>query len=187
MAEENTDQSDIAELRKRADAATTAESERDQAKRELAFIKAGVDTETEFGKLLMERYDGDLSDKAAVEGFAKQFRTALGIPDPSESTEPEPDPTPTEEAEQRQAIDRITASGQTATPQGQGEKAPGWAKKEGMAAGMERIKEGARRFDAASEFLGRVIDAGVEDTDPDVFYDAEAFHEEARRLSAGAN
>ena len=50
----------IKELRDAADRGKKASQELDDMKREMAFLKAGVDTDTKAGKLLFKAYDGEL-------------------------------------------------------------------------------------------------------------------------------
>ena len=48
------------------------------AQRELAFLKAGVDTSTKAGALLLKAYDGDLSDIEALQNEAKELGALRG-------------------------------------------------------------------------------------------------------------
>ena len=57
-------QDNLKELRRAADEGRTAKAEAEAAKRELAFVKAGVDTDTKIGKLLLKTYEGDLTAEA---------------------------------------------------------------------------------------------------------------------------
>lgn len=65
MSDENDAQSggndNLKELRHLADEGRKALAEAEQARRELAFVKAGVDTDTKLGKLLLRTYDGELT------------------------------------------------------------------------------------------------------------------------------
>ena len=54
----------IKELRDAADRGREAMQERDQLKREMAFMKAGVDTDSKAGQLLFKAYDGELDTEA---------------------------------------------------------------------------------------------------------------------------
>lgn len=59
-----------------------------EARRELAFLRAGVDTEAKAGKLLLKSYDGDLSDIEALRTEAQElgvYREA-GAPSTATST-----------------------------------------------------------------------------------------------------
>jgi hypothetical protein len=60
------------ELEKDAAEGKTAAAERDAAKRELAFIKAGIDLDTPTGKLFAKAYDG-ANDVEAVTAAAKEY------------------------------------------------------------------------------------------------------------------
>lgn len=74
MAEtnDNQDQDDIKTLREKADQATAAQAEAQTARRELAFVKAGIDTESKLGGLLFKTYEGDLT-KDALQTEAKEL------------------------------------------------------------------------------------------------------------------
>ena len=54
----------IKELRDAADRGKKATQELDAMKREMAFLKAGVDTDTKAGQLLYKAYDGELVTEA---------------------------------------------------------------------------------------------------------------------------
>ena len=59
MADEQ-DSGGIKELREAAERGRKAAQELDGMKREMAFLKAGVDTDTKAGQLLYKAYDGEL-------------------------------------------------------------------------------------------------------------------------------
>ena len=54
------DSGGIKDLREAAERGRKATQELDDIKREMAFIKAGVDTESKAGQLLYKAYDGEL-------------------------------------------------------------------------------------------------------------------------------
>ena len=54
----------IKELRDAADRGKEAIAERDLLKREVAFMKAGVDTDSKAGQLLFKAYDGELDTES---------------------------------------------------------------------------------------------------------------------------
>ena len=54
----------IKELRDAADRGKKASQELDSMKREMAFLKAGVDTDTKVGQLLYKAYDGELDTES---------------------------------------------------------------------------------------------------------------------------
>lgn len=62
--------------------------ENEQLKRESAFLRAGVDTESKAGKLLLKAYDGDLADIDALKAEAESIGALTAPPAPA------PVPTP---------------------------------------------------------------------------------------------
>lgn len=77
---------DVSELRKAAEGGKAAKLEAELAKKELAFVKAGIDTDSKPAQALLKAYDGELSAdaikaEAAEWGLLKQ-------------AEPEPEATP---------------------------------------------------------------------------------------------
>lgn len=68
---------DIKDLRRAADDGKAARAEAEQARRELAFVKAGVDTDSKLGKLLLKTYEGDLTTDAIK---AEAAELGLGQP-----------------------------------------------------------------------------------------------------------
>ena len=62
------------------------------AQRELAFLKAGVDTDTKAGKLLLKAYDGDLSDVEALKAEAAELGALRGPPPTGTELPQTPDP-----------------------------------------------------------------------------------------------
>lgn len=60
--EETTDS--IKDLRRAADEGRRAAAEADQLRRELAFARAGIDTESKLGRLLLKTYEGELTAEA---------------------------------------------------------------------------------------------------------------------------
>lgn len=72
----------IAELETQLQASKGTETELAGAKRELAFAKAGVDTDSKLGKMLFQTYDGDLSDVAALKAEATELGLLTAEPPP---------------------------------------------------------------------------------------------------------
>jgi hypothetical protein len=58
------------ELRKQAEEAKAHKAELEAAKREMAFVKAGVDTDSKLGKMLLRTYEGEL-DKESIRAEAR--------------------------------------------------------------------------------------------------------------------
>ena len=74
----------IKELRDAADRGKEAIAERDLLKREVAFMKAGVDTDSKAGQLLFKAYDGELD----TDSIKSEWQELAPSPDPV--AEPEP-------------------------------------------------------------------------------------------------
>ncbi|SVC91333.1 uncharacterized protein METZ01_LOCUS344187, partial [marine metagenome] len=89
----------IKELRDAADRGKKASQELDAMKREMAFLKAGVDTDTKAGQLLYKAYDGDL-ETAAIQAEWSELVPAAAAPPPAETV----DATDTQVAEQRRDL-----------------------------------------------------------------------------------
>lgn len=86
------------------------------ASRELAFVKAGVDTENGVGKLLAKTYDGDL-DPEAIKAYAQEYGIEVGATQQTQNTGP-----------QREQIDpaqqRMDSLRAQSRPAGEGERLP---------------------------------------------------------------
>lgn len=88
-------------LRQAAAEGAKAKAEAEALRREMAFLKAGIDTDTKLGKLLLNSYDGELS----VEAIKKEATEIGAIK--VEAPAPEPfkaDPADVELANARQAL-----------------------------------------------------------------------------------
>lgn len=95
----------VRDLEKRAKEADRVKAEAESAKRELAFLKAGIDVDTPQGKLFAKAYDGDPSFEA-VKAAAQEY----GLLDAGKQTVP---------ADEFAAINRIgsaAAGGQVHDP-----------------------------------------------------------------------
>lgn len=84
---------------------TKAQDEARTARRELAFLKAGIDTESNVGKLFAKAYDGDTS-LDAVKAAAAEYGL-IKADEPSE-----------EEIAQQQALQRLAGAAQGAAGPG---------------------------------------------------------------------
>jgi hypothetical protein len=80
MAEETEQQEDVSDLRKAAEAGKAARQEADLAKKELAFVKAGINTDTKPAQALLRSYDGELSTDA-IQAEAREW-SLLDTPAP---------------------------------------------------------------------------------------------------------
>ena len=100
MSEEAQGTEDVSELRKAAEGGKAAKREAEMAKRELAFVKAGVDTDSKPARALLENYEGELT-KEAIQAEAKDWGLVR-------DAEPEPAPDPA--AEQAAAVTETQAT-----------------------------------------------------------------------------
>ena len=104
----------IKELRDAADRGREAIQERDQLKREMAFMKAGVDTDSKAGQLLFKAYDGELETESIQAEWQELVPTPVPVVEP-EPTQDIVNETDTQVAEQRQALAEDSVSVETST------------------------------------------------------------------------
>jgi len=74
----------LAGLRKAADEGKAARAELEAMKRQMAFVKAGVDIDTKLGQMLLKTYDGEL-DTEAIKAEATEvgaIKSAVAPPEP---------------------------------------------------------------------------------------------------------
>jgi flagellar biosynthesis/type III secretory pathway protein FliH len=139
----------IKELRDAADRGREAIQERDQLKREVAFMKAGVDTDSKAGQLLFKAYDGELE----TESIQAEWQELVPTPVPVEEPEPAQeivDETDTQVAEQRQALaeDSVSVEAGTQSPYEQG-----------FQEFKKAYDEGSPKEDSAARFVHTVLEA----------------------------
>lgn len=141
----------IKALRADRDAKAAEAAEGRAAKRELAMLKAGVDTESKVGQMFAAMYDGALDDPAAI----KAAWDDLGVGAPAPPAEPtvndEPPPGPTESQSRR-----LIAAGDGMDPQ-----LPGEPKPPSMDDIYEDynnlIKDGSTKEDASIAVFGQIF------------------------------
>lgn len=109
---QNDQQDNLANLRKAADEGTRAKAELEQAKRELAFAKAGVDTESGVGALLFKAYDGELTVEAIK---AQASELGIGAP-PAEPGDATPPPPAVDTSQTQARLDLAQGSAPAGTP-----------------------------------------------------------------------
>ena len=147
----------IKELRDAADRGKKASQELDSMKREMAFLKAGVDTDTKVGQLLYKAYDGEL-DTESIQAEWSELSPAAARP----SSEPDTtDDARVSQERQDLAGDSVPPENQTESPYDAGHR----EFKTMMDAG--RPKE-----DSAARFVHTVLEAaGGANPDPRVISD----------------
>jgi len=134
----------IKELRDAADRGKKATQELDAMKREMAFLKAGVDTDTKAGQLLYKAYDGELVTES-IQAEWQELVPGAVMP-PAETV----DTTDTDVAQQRQNLagDAIPPENQTENPYDAGHRAF-----------KEALDAGRPHEDSAARFVHTVLEA----------------------------
>ena len=145
METENQENINIKDLREAAERGRKASSELDAMKREMAFLKAGVDLEKKAGQLLMKAYDGDLEPEL-IRAEAEELGAVMGAA-----------PTPVAEAQEidtstaeRQALvqDSVAPEATTESPYDRGHREF-----------QDMLNEGRPKEDAAARFVHTVLEA----------------------------
>jgi len=136
----------IKELRDAADRGKKATQELDAMKREMAFLKAGVDTDTKAGQLLYKAYDGDLETEA-IQAEWSELVPAAAAPPPEPETV---DATDTQVSQQRQDLagDHVPPENQTESPYDAGHREF-----------REMMDAGRPKEDSAARFIHTVLEA----------------------------
>jgi hypothetical protein len=106
------------ELRAAAKAGKAAKVEAEAARRELAFTKAGIDTDSDRGQMFMDSYKGEL-DKDAIK---TKFDSIFGTVEAPNDDQDEAERAAAEEELKRQTQDRrdLTSAGTEHTPPSEG-------------------------------------------------------------------
>lgn len=159
MTNENPDDSQeseggIKDLRRKASKADELEKALTGQQREIAFLKAGVDTSSKIGSMLMQTYQGDLEPDVI-----KAEALEVGAIKTSEEPKPETPATPEEQAvlEGQQQL----AGSESTVPPVAPEDRPRDPLKDGYEKFDEQLREGATRGEASAEVTTRIIDAAL--------------------------
>ena len=153
---DNQDPGGIKELRDAAERGKKATQELDAVKREMAFLKAGVDTDTKAGQLLYKAYDGELETEL-IQAEWSELVPAAAAPPPEPETV---DATDTQVAEQRRELagDSVPPGTQTESPYDAGHREF-----------KEMLDAGRPKEDSAARFIHTVLEAaGGDSPDPRV-------------------
>ena len=153
---DNQDPGGIRELRDAAERGKKASQELDAMKREMAFLKAGVDTNTKAGQLLFKAYDGEL-DTESLQAEWSELVPGAAAPPPEPETV---DATDTQVAEQRRELagDSVPPGTQTESPYDAGHREF-----------QEMMEAGRPKEDSAARFIHTVLEAaGGDKPDPRV-------------------
>ena len=172
MAEETETQEDVSELRKAAELGRSATREADLAKRELAFVKAGINTDTKPAQALLKSYDGELSAEA-IQAEAREWSLLDAAEEPAQADY-------SAEAEQQQLRDQINT----------GEPAPDTAPQ--VSAVEQAFKEfaadregGKSQTDATNQVIGKIIKAAAMG-DSDARFDPDEWEKTRSQFGHGA-
>ena len=148
----------IPELREAAKRGETAARERDEAKRKLALVEAGVDTRSPVGKLFTDAYKGPLTEEAISAAWSEVAPTSTAVV-PAETPEPTPpEPTPAE-LEETEARRLLTSAGAGDTPN---ETPPPDPVKAGYEEMQGRMQKGDGRDKASGSVFAHLIKAANE-------------------------
>ena len=139
----------IKELRDAADRGKEAIAERDQLKREVAFMKAGVDTDSKAGQLLFKAYDGELETESIQAEWQELVPTPVPVVEP-EPTQDIVNETDTQVAEQRQALAEDSVSVETST------QSP---YEQGFQEFKTAYDAGRSKEDSAAKFVNTILEA----------------------------
>lgn len=161
----------LKELRDAAERGKNAQAEAAAARRELAFVKAGIDTDAGVGKLLLQQFDGEPT-KEAVLAAAAEYGITVGAPEPVHVEIPAD--------EQAQTRERANLATGAEVPGGMPKPDP---IEVGYAEFAEARTTGVPLNDAADHVIGRILEAAYKDHDPRVLHDQNAYLAENRGSS----
>jgi len=108
MADDTDTDTEVSELRKAAEGGKAAKAEAALAKKELAFVKAGIDTDSKPAQALLQSYSGDLTADAIKAEAADWGLTGTSTPAPEPEQEAQPDYT--EDAELQNMRDSVSGT-----------------------------------------------------------------------------
>lgn len=165
---------DIPGLRAAADRGKAAQQEADALRRELAFTKAGVNTDTPIGKLFVKSYDGNLEVDDVKAAWAEVAPAPVADGNTPEPVVTTPTTEQTNETEQR----RLLTSG------GAGDSPIPTPPEDPVARGYdafhERMQGGDRRETASAEVFGSLF-KGASEGDERVLWNGWTEEELGRR------
>lgn len=125
-----------------------------QAQKELAFVKAGVSTDTPLAQLALSNYTGEL-DAASITAYVTEL--GLGTPAPAAEQETETAPDPTAELVQAH-LAREQAATAAASDPNLAEQKPKPAWEAAMEGFNEGLQTGKTRDQAAAKALGGIVE-----------------------------
>lgn len=183
MSNIETPQPDIAALRQAANENPQLKEGLSAAQREIAFLQAGVNTGTTFGKVVMANHDGDVTPDA-IKATVERLQGELGI-QPEGTPPPPPPPEPgapgTPEAQLAAAAAGLHGGAPAGTPPPIVESS--WDTAKGI---YDQVRlEGLGQDAAAEAGIGSLI-RSAQLGNPDVVWDADKWAEQQRAHGHGA-
>lgn len=169
----------VRSLREALDRANEKATRADSLERELAFVKAGIDTDSGTGKLLFKAYEGDLTPEA-VKAAAVEAGILAAESDGDTGAQPDPStPTPPTGPSESAVRGAITSE---SVPVG----------KAGAADMFESIyaefkaatASGMAKDEAANQGIAAILAGAYRDNNPRFIFDPAA-HSEAAKAAAG--
>lgn len=142
----------IQQLRDAADRSKANATEAEQAKRELALVKAGVDTESPLGKMFHRSYDGELT-KEAIQAAWLEVNPGGTPPEPTTTTTSTP-----EQTAETQTRRTLSSGGAGDTPGQEPQEDP---VQRGYSEFRERMANGESREKAAGSVFGSLMAAAA--------------------------
>lgn len=150
IEDEIMDEDDIKDLREAANRSKANKAEAEAARRELAFVKAGVDTDSKLGKMILASYDGDL-DKDAIKEYLAD------VPGFAPTEEEKPEET-IDESEQRSTSERNGLANDSKGDEG-GKPDP---RKAGREAAKQVLDDGGSMDDSLAAHFQTIVAAAKE-------------------------
>lgn len=174
---------DVSQLRQAAEEGSRAKSDLSSAQREIAFLQAGVNTGTAFGKMVMANHQGDVTAEA-IKATVTSLQSELGIPDPAAPPPPpavEPGAPGTPEAQLAAAQGALHGGAPAGTPPPVVESS--WDTAKGI---YDQVRlEGLGQDAAAEAGIGSLI-RSAQLGNPDAVWDADKWAEQQRLHGHGA-
>lgn len=169
----------VRSLREALDRANEKATRADSLERELAFVKAGIDTDSGTGKLLFKAYEGDLTPEA-VKAAAVEAGILKAESGDESGSEPEPQ-TPTTPTGPTEAAVRGSLTSETVPP---GKGAPADVFESIYAEYQANTRSGMAKDEAANQGFAAILASAYADKNPRYIFDQEA-HNAAARAASG--
>lgn len=188
-ANANENQPDISALRAQADRVGGLESDNAAKDREIAFLRAGVDTSTLIGRNIMQMHGDKPLEADAIAETTAAVRNELGLPAEGETPPPvNPAPQPGEEGSPEAAL--AAAQGALAGGQLPPGSEPIPPEKSVLEMGVDTYtaarRSGVGEIDAQVAGIGEIIRAGAQGH-KEAAYDRQAFQAKAAEHGHGAD